>query len=243
MRLFFIALQFITRVPIGIKAKEEEISRSSLFFPVIGACIGLFLFLIFFLSSKIFPQNVSILLVIIASILITGGFHTEGFIDVCDGFYGGKNKEDILRIMKDPHCGSMGIIGAIILILSKFVILDSIPPLKIFSALVLMGILSRWAMVFIAFSSEYARESGTGKVFVEGIKKPDFWLATVFTIVFSILLTGIYGIILMGIIVFITFFLGIFFTKKISGITGDTLGATNEIIEVISLLMILFFFK
>ncbi|MCL5408702.1 MAG: adenosylcobinamide-GDP ribazoletransferase [Candidatus Omnitrophica bacterium] len=243
MRLFLIALQFITYIPVRIKPKEEEIARSSLFFPFVGGCIGLFLFFIFFLASRFFPHSVSILLVIIASIIITGGFHIEGFIDVCDGFYAGKNRDDILRIMKDPHCGSMGIIGAVILLLSKFIILDNIPSLQIFPALVLMGILSRWAMVFIAFSSKYARESGTGKIFIDGIKKTDFLLATIFTIVFSILLLGISGIFLVIISTCFIYLIRIFFNKKISGVTGDTLGATNEIIEVFSLLILLLFFK
>ena len=243
MRLFLTALQFITFIPIPIKSRDEEIGRSSIFFPAVGAFIGILLSLVFFLFSKVFPKPVDVLLIIIASIIITGGFHVEGFIDVCDGFYVGGKKEDVLRIMKDPHSGAMGIIGAIILILSKFIIINSILPYNMFFSLVLMGILSRWSMVFLGFSSVYAREEGTAKLFVEGIKGTDFFLATAFTIVFSVLLTGISGIFLFVLVALATFLLKYFFNKKISGVTGDTLGAANEIIEVFSLLMLLLFFR
>ena len=99
-----------------------------MYFPLIGWIVGGFSALIFWASSFLFPVSISIIFSMIASILVTGAFHEDGFADVCDGFGGGWTKEKILEIMKDSRVGSYGVIGMILMLGTKFAVLYQMNP-------------------------------------------------------------------------------------------------------------------
>src|SRR3990167_1361865 len=100
---FLLSLQFLTIINIKNDAPidEKSFGRSVIFLPLIGLLIGVLLVITSKISFAILPVLISDAIVLIVLIIITGGLHVDGFADTIDGFAGGKNKDDILRIMKD----------------------------------------------------------------------------------------------------------------------------------------------
>jgi len=242
IRIFFTALMFFTRIPCPkwVDHSEEYLNKSSKYFPLIGWIVGGGAALVFWGSTYIFPMPICILLSMVASILITGAFHEDGLADVCDGFGGGWTKEKILDIMKDSRVGAFGVIGLILALGLKFLCFGYGPPDVLTIALLMIAghSLSRFVAVSFLFTHEYARigENSKSKPLATKITMGQLVIAKLFGVIPLILLAAFtknYWIILLAIPVYLTkVLLGRFFKKWIGGYTGDCLGATQQICEV-----------
>jgi adenosylcobinamide-GDP ribazoletransferase len=233
VKRFLIALQFLTVLPIKIKSEiaQKDFGGSLLYFPAVGMLIGLLLAGMVLLLGFL-PGPVVGVLILIVSIVITGGIHLDGFADTCDGFYGKWPKEKILEIMRDSRIGTMGAAGVVCLLLLKFTLIVSIPENVLWKQLIMMMVFARWSQVLACYTSDYAREEGKGKYFVSHARKASLFAGSVFTVILFLLLMRFKGIVLFvpsfaGILLFINYA-----KKKIGGMTGDTIGATSEIAEI-----------
>jgi adenosylcobinamide-GDP ribazoletransferase len=233
MKTFFIALQFLTILPLNIASgiKDEDFGKSLIYFPVIGLFIGAVLSLIALLFSFL-PNPVNAVLILIASFAISGGIHLDGLADTCDGFYGAKPKEKILEIMRDSRVGVMGVTAIVCLVLLKYSLIVSIPQAKIWKALIMMATFSRWSQVLACCTCQYARLEGKGKFFIGHGRKKELVIASILTVALFLLLARVSGVIvgafsLLPVALFIRYA-----DKRIGGMTGDTIGATSEIAEV-----------
>ena len=159
MKRFLIALQFLTILPFNIKGKieEKDFGRSLIYFPIVGLLIGLFLASIAYISAFL-PSLVISVLILAAWMAITGGIHLDGFADTCDGFYGNRPKEDILKIMRDSRIGTMGAAGVVMLLLFKFATLSSIRPEDLWKVLIMTVVFARWSQVLACSISKYVRD-------------------------------------------------------------------------------------
>lgn len=242
MKSFIVAVQFLTPIPIRLKAVEpKDLARSMRWFPLVGLMIGLLLFLAKTVSVSLgFSIWVTAVVVLLALTIASGGLHLDGLSDMCDGFYAGRTKEEKLQIMRDPHIGVMGVIGIVFTLLTKWTILISLPN-GYYSGvlLILMPVISRWTMVIAAFFGPYVQaKEGIGKPFVENITLKEVIIATIITLGVSIALANTIGFLLIA-ISFISVFIMVIIARRIlGGITGDILGAINEIIEILVLFLI-----
>ena len=237
MKKFLIALQFLTVLPINVKGKieEKDFGESLVYFPMIGLLMGIFLAFISFSLGPL-PPLVRSALILIIWIIMTGGIHLDGFADTCDGFYGKRAKEDILKIMRDSHIGTMGAGGIAVLLLLKFSIVSSIQPENLWKVLIIAVAFARWSQALACATSEYARDEGKAKYFMAHARKSGVLTGAVFTLILFWLLMDIKGAILF-LLLSATILLFIKYVKgKIGGMTGDTIGATNEIAEAAALL-------
>ncbi len=237
---FLLALQFLTIIPVRLKdVNAKEIARSMIWFPFIGAILGFFLIAAAdLLCSLNFPFLAVDTIIIILLIFITGGIHLDGLSDTFDAILSGKNKEEMLKIMRDPHAGVMGILAIVSIILLKIVFLHAISsPLKPI-ALGFMCVVSRWSMVFSMFLFPYARQEGKAKVYINGMNLKILILATLVALVFVVGIFKMKGALVFLIMATCAYLIGRLLNKKIGGITGDTLGATNEIIETLTLFFV-----
>ncbi len=233
MKRFLIALQFLTVLPIKIKSEiaKEDFGRSLLYFPVVGMLIGLVLSGTALLSC-FWPISVVGMLILIISIVITGGIHLDGFADTCDGFYCPRPKEKILEIMRDSRVGTMGVVGVVCLLLLKFTLIVSIPQNVLWKLLIMMTVFARWSQILACCTSDYAREGGKAKFFVEYAGKTELLVGSIFTMILFLLLMKLEGVILL-VLSFLSILLFInYVKKKLGGMTGDTIGAISEIAEV-----------
>jgi adenosylcobinamide-GDP ribazoletransferase len=250
---------FYTRIPCpkNIDHNPDYLNKATRYFPFIGWIVGSISFLAFYLSSFFLSTETAVIIAIIISVLTTGAFHEDGFADVCDGFGGGWTKEKILIIMKDSAIGAYGAIGLVLLFLLKFkLISESISIFQIESHIGLLNIfllfisahaLSRLGAISIIFTHEYSRDDASSKS--KPIAKNHSWKEILGSVFFGLIPLFVFSyfhieFLLALIPVFITrFFLARYFQKWIDGYTGDCLGATQQVCEVIYYLSILLIWK
>lgn len=254
LHIFFTALLFYTRIPCpkNITHHPDYLNKASRYFPLIGWIVGGISFVVFYLSAFLFSNEIAVILSMIASILVTGAFHEDGFADVCDGFGGGWTKEKILLIMKDSAIGAYGAIGLVLLFLLKF---QSLVQLLAEANSIVIGLLlfvsghalSRLAAVSIVFTHEYSREDANSKS--KPIAQNFTWREVVGAFFFGLLplfaLSFCYAQMLLVVIpVFLfRYFLARYFQKWIDGYTGDCLGATQQVCEVVFYLSVIAIWK
>lgn len=122
--LFKTAIMFFTRIPVGnLPFAKEHLQASARYFSWVGILVGLVGAIVLVLASALFSPAVAILFSMIATILLTGSFHEDGFADCCDAFGGGWTKEKILTIMKDSRLGTYGVVGLILMLSLKFLLI------------------------------------------------------------------------------------------------------------------------
>ena len=128
LRLFFIALQFFTRVPIPAWVGFESawLHDSIRYFPLVGALVGGFGSVVLLAASLLWPPVVAVLLSMAATVWMTGGFHEDGWADTCDGLGGTVSGARSLEIMKDSRIGTYGALGLCLLLGLKAAILVSL---------------------------------------------------------------------------------------------------------------------
>ena len=121
VHIFFTALMFYTRVPCpkNIDHNPDYLNKASRYFPLIGWIVGAIAFGVYAAASWLWNAEIGMVLSMIASVLVTGAFHEDGFADVCDGFGGGWTKTKILTIMKDSAIGAYGAIGLVLLFFAE----------------------------------------------------------------------------------------------------------------------------
>lgn len=237
MKSFLYALQFLTIIPVKAgDAIDRNIRGAIACFPLVGLLIGLVLAgagcLMSFLNFGQLPMN-TILLILLA--FLTGGLHLDGLADTFDGMAGGKDRSEILRIMRDPHIGTMGTLSIILAVMLELALLSGIDITLKVRSLLLLCILSRWSMVLAMFLFPYARGEGKAQGFFKNIDSKNFILASVVTLFLAMVLWQLKGILIIGIVALSTYVTGKFVNGRIGGITGDTLGAVNEISQIIVL--------
>ena len=116
LRLFFIALQFFTRLPVPrwVGYEPEWLHQSARHFPLVGALVGVVGAAVLWAALWLFPMPVAVVLSMVATVLLTGAFHEDGLADTCDALGGAVSRERALEIMKDTRIGSYGAIGLLL---------------------------------------------------------------------------------------------------------------------------------
>lgn len=240
MTSFLLALQFLTIIPVRIKRFDEsEFAKSITFFPIIGLLLAFILISInglFF--SMGFNYIATAIIVIVSLTILTRGMHIDGLSDTCDALFSSKPREEMLEIMRDSCCGAMGVLSVICIVLLKISFLFSISTGHRAGAIILMCVLSRWSLVFLVFLFPYARTNGKGKAFSEKINSKMLMIASIFSLFCAILVFKVVGLFIIIPVVLVAYLFGKLMNKKIGGITGDTLGAANELLETVVLLSV-----
>jgi len=252
-KIFLTAVMFLTRirVPSSIDHRPEYLQESPRYFPLIGWIVGGISALAFLVFNKLFSENIGLLASIIAGILTTGAFHEDGFADTCDGFGGGWTKEKILLIMKDSRLGTFGVIGLVSILAVKFAILKELPkftPVSIhntlniflnyryFIGLVLTGhSLSRFMGVTMLQQYAYVTPDDTGKskpVTESRLSPLSLLAAALFALLPMVLLPPVFLFAIVPVVI-ARLMLGAYFNKWIGGYTGDCLGATQQVTEIV----------
>ncbi|MFA5089451.1 MAG: adenosylcobinamide-GDP ribazoletransferase [Candidatus Omnitrophota bacterium] len=237
MSSFLLAVQFLTIIPLEIKeAGEDKIAKAMIYFPLVGLLLGIALSGINAIFSVMnFPSLVVSIILVVTLIAITGGMHLDGLSDTADAFLSGKPKEDMLNIMRDSHIGVMGVLSLISILFLETGLLFSLSAAVKTAALVLMCVLSRWSAVLSMFLFPYARTEGKAKVFIRGMNPKIFIFSTLIAISCVIAAWGVKGLVLLLAVTVCVYLSGKSISRRIGGITGDTLGATIELSEVIIL--------
>ncbi|MGB7873038.1 MAG: adenosylcobinamide-GDP ribazoletransferase [Anaerolineales bacterium] len=228
------AFQFLTTFPALIRRSftAQELGRAVGFFPLVGLALGGLLFGLGSSLRLIFPSPVVAIFILAAWLLLTRALHFDGFLDTCDGLFGGFTSERRLEIMRDSRVGAFGVAGGGLLLLAKYAAILSLPHQ---SGLLLAPVLGRWVLSMAIFAYPYARNKGMGRDMKDNVGWTQAFLATIITIPFAWLFAewmGLLALLVTGIVLW----LGAgFILRRIPGLTGDSYGALCELVELIVL--------
>lgn len=233
------AIQTLSILPVRGRA-TEDFSESLPWFPVVGLMLGGILTGIAWCCNGI-PAEATAVLILLAGVLLTRGFHIDGLADCADGFGGGYTRERVLEIMKDSSTGAFGAIAIALSLLIKWVALTHLVETGNLTIIAVAYVVSRALQVEQMVRLPYARETGTAASFVQGATSAHRLIALATAGIIAILLKGGTGILYLAIAWMAAFLFGLYCKKRVGGITGDLLGTTSEITETLILFLPFFF--
>ena len=231
-----LAIGFLTVLPVA-PAGEARMGPSRAWFPLVGLGLGGILLGLDVAAREALPALVVGAILVAALLVLTRAIHTEGFLDCCDGLFGGYSREERLRILRDTHVGAFAVAGGVALLLLKWSAMTGIPGEVRTGLLLVFPALSRLGMVTAMAFFPYAREQGLGTSFQEGRSRWQAMFALATAAVAAALFLGGGGAMLLGVVVVVSLGLGRWMTGLLGGMTGDTYGAVNELGEVAVLVL------
>ena len=231
-----LAVMFYTRIPVGtIENYDQEVmNRTSRYFTLVGALVGVLCALVFALASQFFPQSLAVVLSTAFGVWLTGAFHEDGLADACDGLGGGWDKAKILDIMKDSRIGTYGFVGLALTVTLKCMALSALPAAWVVAALIAGHVASRWSASLTMWCLSYVRldETSKAKPITKQFERQDFMLSSGIAVIvlFACLplnvLPALLGMVAPG------FYLAYKLKQWLGGYTGDGLGAIQQVTEV-----------
>ena len=246
LRLFCIAVQFLTRVPVPRRVGFEPdwLNQSARHFPAVGACVGAVAALVLWAASAVFPPAVAVGLSLAATLLLTGGFHEDGLADTCDALGGAVSRDRALEIMKDSRIGSYGALGLLIVLGLKAAALTALPLALAIPATLLAHSASRAAAVLLIRWLPYAGDIAHAKAkpLAQRVSRAGAWVAVAWPAAVVLLLLWrapaqapliATGLLLLGLA---TLASARWLQRRLGGYTGDALGATQQVTELLLLL-------
>ncbi|MCS6820815.1 MAG: adenosylcobinamide-GDP ribazoletransferase [Microscillaceae bacterium] len=259
LQIFLTAVMFYTRIPCPkwITHEAYYLNKATIYFPIIGWIVGGYSAFVFILTSSLVGVGVGLALSMVGSIFLTGAFHEDGLADVCDGFGGGWTKPKILEIMKDSRIGTYGVIGLMSVLILKYLLLTenlrlllsgtsrridfwtTLTNPLLWALFVVPHTLSRLTALTFIFTHTYVRENEDSKAkpVANLLSLNELLLAFAFgllPLIGLVFWTKQFNFLLLLLpLVLLKMYLGWYFQKWIGGYTGDCLGATQQISEVV----------
>ena len=237
----------MTRIPIKADVGfDEEFHKSIVYFPLVGFVIGLISFVIGSFAIEIFDPFITSIFIVAGEVILTGGLHIDGLGDTFDAIYSNRDKERMLEIMKDSRLGTNSLLAILFLILIKIGLLNSAINGNLMYLIIFMPMISRLGVIVMLYKTVTPRKVGMGNIFIGKATLSMFTTAIVYTVAIIIIIskfiflsTNLNIIKLLISIVAVMLFDYLFknhIYKKIDGVTGDILGCTIELGELIFLL-------
>ena len=232
MRQLFGAIQFLTILPVPGSIAPH---RTVFFFPLVGAALGAAAAGVRWAAAQILPESIAAVLALLFLIAATGALHEDGLADVFDAFRAGRTQERIHAILKDSRVGSY---GALAIVMASLLRWQSIAALgdRALPALTAAAGASRGGMVLLALISKPAGE-GLGKAFVLDLPRTAAILAALQAAALGFLCGPAAGTLALVVNVVAILTARAYFHRHISGVNGDCLGATCQILEILTLLI------
>ncbi|MBI4396660.1 MAG: adenosylcobinamide-GDP ribazoletransferase [Elusimicrobia bacterium] len=242
MTSLFAALGFLTVFPVPRSSQEEPraLEGAVWWFPVAGLLIGAVLCLLDGLWGFVFPPAVQAVLTVVSLAGLSRGLHIDGLADTADGVFSFRSREKMLDIMRDPRSGPMGVVAVVSILALKMAAICSLPSPWRWKALLLAPVAGRCAMGLVMGLFSYARtEGGLATAFQSGRTKARAAWSGLSLLALAATVMGGPGVIFGGVCLASAWGFSAYVHGKIDGYTGDTLGATCEIIEAVWFLLFL----
>ena len=246
LRLFFIALQFFTRVPIPrwVGFEPPWLHACARHFPLVGFVIGAVAAAVLWAGQALFTPAVAVLLSMAASVVLTGAFHEDGWADTCDALGGAVSRERALVIMKDSRIGSYGAVGLALMLGLKAAATLALPLAWAVAAVLLAHTASRFAPVLLIRFLRYGGdlEHSKAKPLAQQISALGLSVAALWVLLLAVCLVAWRPAWWMAVCASVlSAAVGVlwsarWFQQRLGGYTGDTLGASQQITEVLILL-------
>jgi adenosylcobinamide-GDP ribazoletransferase len=234
-----LAARYLTIVPLPGRGRDglDGLGRAAAWFPVVGLAIGFGLVVIERVTTRLFPPMLAALLVVTAWKLVTGGLHLDGLADCLDGLPG-HDPANRLAIMHDSRIGAFGAIGLILFLYLEIAALAELPSAERWRTLLVAPAIARAMPPVLARLFRPARAQGHGAAFRAGLGRAAAGVALLLAAVIAVVVLGVLGIVAVAAALVVALVLARFMALRLSGITGDVLGAAIETAELTVLLTV-----
>jgi adenosylcobinamide-GDP ribazoletransferase len=251
LRLFFIALQFLTRVPIpaSVGFRPEWLQQCLRHFPAVGLVVGAVAAAVLWTAAHVFPASVAVALAMLATVVLTGAFHEDGLADTFDALGGSVGRERALEIMKDSRLGTYGTLALLAVLALKGLALHGLVLRDLVAALAALPLahaLSRTVPVWLLRWLRYAGDAEHAKA--KPLAMQADGNATLMAVVWALLalavgLAGGFSASALALSLLATLAVALamrgWLLVRLGGFTGDTLGAAQQLAEVAIYLVLL----
>lgn len=230
------AVGFLTRVPVG--ANGPPGGSAVTWFPIVGAGIGVFVGGVYAGAYQIMPSPLAALAAVVSGILVTGAFHEDGFADTADALGSRRTGERGLEVMRDSRLGTFGSVAIVVSILWRVLAIGGLDPYQAVTGLVMAHTLGRTAAVVLMATTPAARDDGLGRTGVLGVTGSGAAIG----VTSGVLVAGVAGgwwllaAVLAGSICLL--WMRNITVSRFSGITGDVLGACEQLVELSTLTVV-----
>lgn len=240
INLFYLALSFFTRLPVPktMQYSEELLNKANRYFSLVGLLIGAILAIVYSSFTSFLPINISILLTMIISLILTGAFHEDGLADMADGMGGGFTKDKKLEIMKDSRIGTYGSVTLVMTFLLKYTLLAelAIYDSSVFLlAIVLSEALSRSIAGSLISSIPYVTDNETSKSkpLAQAQSPLELFILLLFGVLPLLYFSVEIAVVILFVLVVFRWLFKCWLVDKIGGFTGDCLGAGQQISQLL----------
>lgn len=244
---FLLAVGFFTRIPVSSHAdfQEADLNRSVKYFPLVGCIVGLIGAAAFYLAMQVFTHPIAVLISMAATIFATGAFHEDGLADSADGLGGGWAREQVLTIMQDSRLGTYGAIALFMALMAKYQLLVAMHADTVMAVILCAHALSRLSAVWLMAALPYTKSSGKAKPLATEVSRADLCIANIFGLLPLLTLLALLQNSLgnwratLSFVLFVLAAVGaiwwwwrMLLKRKLGGYTGDTLGAIQQLSEI-----------
>lgn len=239
---FLVAVQFLTIMPPLLKRPftNQELGEAVGYYPLVGLLLGGVLVVTHTVLSMLFPMTLCMALLLALWVILTGVLHLDGFLDACDGLFGGWTPEKRLHIMRDERVGAFALAGGVLLLLTKYQALTAIAETAdsyLLAALFVAPVLGRWAMSLALVRYPYARAAGLGRTMKDEVSGRDLLLATGTAVLVAWFIGHGVGLWALAAALGVAVGTARFVMQRIPGLTGDIYGTICELTELVVLLV------
>ena len=234
---FWIALQFLSSLPITLPGmpKPQELGRSLLFYPLVGALFGGVLWGVSALLAGT-PLMLHAALLLTVWVMLSGGLHLDGLADSADAWLGGfGDRERTLTIMKDPRSGPIAVVTLVLVLLLKFCALLALIEQQQAMALLIVPLIGRSALLGVFLTTPYVRAGGLGQALADHLPRKAGWWVLGLSAAVCLTLAGYSGLWALMLATLGFVWLRHLMMRRLAGTTGDTAGALLELLEVLML--------
>lgn len=241
MKSVVAALHFLTRIRThGVPLRESDMGLSLLWYPLVGALVGLLCGGVYYVGLlNVWPQSVSLVLVLALLVGVKDGFHLDGLSDLVDGLYGGDTTDEIYTIMKDPALGPFGALAILGVLAVEFAVLQSLSPVTVLPVLVGVLSLSTGVAALLLCRGRPMKEGRGLASFLMNQRRG--WFAPFIVVLMlglSLIALGLAGLFLLLVTLLATVALSVWYNHRLGGINGDCCGAAIMIVQVVLLLTV-----
>lgn len=229
-------MALLTRVPVGGRRPADP-KNSTMWFPVVGSAIGLCAAGVYASALFLFSAFIAAALAVGAGIVVTGAFHEDGLADTADAFWGGSTREQRLEILKDPRIGAFGALAILFSVLLRIFALASLDSLTALGALVGAHTLSRTAVILALGWFSPAAE-GLGSLYARATSARRIAMGVALGGLVAVTALHLWSLPAAGLAMCACLGVGLIGHRKVGGITGDVLGAVEQVAEVSILLLL-----
>ena len=234
MRTFLAAISFLTIIP--APGKNILPGRAAIFFPLVGAILGAAGAGLFIAASYILPASIAALLAVAFWTAISGVLHEDGLADVADAMRSGRTRAKMLAILKDSRIGTYGAVAIVLSIVARWQALEHVPASRILEVSIVAQSVPRAAMVALAWLSRPSGD-GLGYMFSSSLTTTGALIAIAQGLIASMLLGWRPGLLIVLAAYIIVRAARTYFYKRIGGVNGDCLGATEQLLEIFILIL------